>query len=91
MAQNPTAGQSVQVLIHNFAYNPTPVNVPVGGSVVWVNNDNMTHTATADDDSWDTGDIPAGASSSPVKFSSAGASGYHCDPHPAMKGTVQVS
>ena len=80
--------QSVQVTIKNFVYNPTPVTVSVGGTVVWVNQDDMTHTATADDAAWDTGDIQAGTSSSPIQFSTAGTFAYHCTPHPRMKGIV---
>jgi plastocyanin len=91
MSQKPAAQtQAVQITIQDFAYDPNPISVPVGGSVVWVNKDNMTHTATADDGTWNTGNIPGGTSSSPIQFNNAGAAPYHCIPHPRMKGTVQV-
>jgi plastocyanin len=91
MSATPTpAMQPVQVVIQNFTYNPDPIPVPVGGSVVWVNKDSMDHTATADDGSWDTGSIAPGTQSSPIQFSNPGPSTYHCTPHPFMTGTVQV-
>jgi plastocyanin len=84
------ATQLVTVTIADFTYTPDPVQVPVGGSVQWVNSDDMVHTATADDGTWNTGNIPGNSSSQPIQFNKAGASPYHCIPHPGMRGTVQV-
>src|SRR5262245_21846076 len=33
----------------NFVFNPSQVVIPVGATVIWVNQDNAPHTATADD------------------------------------------
>jgi plastocyanin len=85
-------GEPIRVTIDsNFNFNPDPVSVPVGGSVIWVNTDTMIHTATADNGSFDTGNIPGGASSQPIKFNAAGSVPYHCTPHPFMTGTVIVT
>jgi plastocyanin len=91
MKTKPTlASQPLTVTIQDFAYAPDPIQVPVGGSVQWANADDMIHTATADDGTWNTGNISGGSSSQPIQFNKAGASSYHCIPHPHMKGTVQV-
>ena len=31
----------------DFKFDPATINVPVGGSVVWTNNDDQQHTATS--------------------------------------------
>ncbi len=71
------------------AYAPNPVNISVGGSVTWMNNDSTTHTSTADGGAWSSGSIAPGASYTKT-FSSAGTFTYHCTIHPGMVGTVVV-
>jgi plastocyanin len=77
------------VAIANFAYSPSTVTVSVGDSVTWTNNDEAPHTATADDDSWDTGTLAQNGTGA-VTFDTAGEYSYHCDIHPNMTGTVVV-
>lgn len=81
----------VTVKIQKMAFQPNPVNVKAGDTVVWQNGDSMRHTATADDGSFDTGNIAAGGSSKPIAFSEAGSVPYHCEIHPSMTATVAVS
>ncbi len=71
------------------AYNPNPVNVSVGTTITWVNNDSAAHTATGNNGSFDTGTIPAGGRASKV-FNSAGTFNYTCLIHPNMVGTITV-
>ena len=75
--------------IAGFAFSPGSVTVAVGDSVTWSNADAQSHTATADDASFDTGTIARNTSKS-VTFSTAGTFGYHCKIHPQMTGTVVV-
>jgi plastocyanin len=75
--------------IAGFAFSPGSVTVAVGDTVTWANADAQSHTATADDASFDTGTIARNTSKS-VTFSTAGTFGYHCKIHPAMTGTVIV-
>ena len=77
------------VNIAGQAFNPASVTVSVGDSVTWTNADGVAHTATADDASFDTGNIAAGGSDS-ITFATAGSFSYHCAIHPAMTGTVTV-
>lgn len=71
------------------AYSPNPVNVSVGGTVTWMNNDNTAHTSTANGGAFDSGTIAPGASVSRT-FPTAGSFPYHCTLHPGMVGTVTV-
>jgi plastocyanin len=71
------------------AYAPNPVNVAVGATVRWMNNDTTTHTSTANGGAWSSGAIAPGGSFS-MTFQSAGAYPYRCTIHPNMVGTVNV-
>ncbi len=84
------AVQTVDALIHNFAFAPETLNVKVGTKVIWTNKDMDGHTVTSD----------KGAFSSPLirfmqsysfTFTQPGTYTYHCGPHPFMTGTVIVS
>lgn len=76
-------------LLTTTAFSPNPMNVSVGGSVTWVNNDTTTHDARADNGSFDTGAIAA-RSSATVKFSTAGTFTYKCTIHPNMVASIVV-
>ena len=75
--------------IAGLAYSPASLTIAVGDTVTWTNSDTESHTATADDASWDSGSIANGASGT-VTFSAAGTFPYHCTIHPAMTGTITV-
>jgi plastocyanin len=74
--------------IADFTFTPATVNIPVGGSVVWTNNDNQAHTATSAGN-FDAGAIQPGTSTT-VAFATAGSFTYICSFHPFMTGTVVV-
>ena len=73
----------------NTAYSPDSVNVSVGTTVTWMNNDSTTHDSTAVNRSFATGSIAPGRSAS-FQFQSAGRFDYYCTIHPGMVGTVNV-
>ena len=83
------AAKSEKVDIVEFTYQPDPVVVQVGGKVIWQNQDAAPHTATADDESWDTGTIEKGKIGSET-FKDPGTFAYFCEIHPDMRGTVEV-
>jgi LPXTG-motif cell wall-anchored protein len=78
------------VTISDFKFAPKEITVSVGTTVTWTNQGPTAHTATADDGTFDTGNLVKGASNS-YKFTTAGTYKYHCTPHPFMKGTVTVT
>jgi plastocyanin len=88
----PAAGnapRSEKVEIVNFTYKPDPVTIQEGGKVTWINRDSAPHTATADDGSFDTGELQEGKLKSET-FKEAGEFTYFCSVHPNMHGTIRV-
>ena len=81
---------SASVGIVDFAFDPSSVAVDAGATVTWTNQGPSAHTVTADDGSFDSGTLNAGASFS-FTFTSAGTVPYHCTIHPNMVGSVVVS
>jgi plastocyanin len=64
--------------------------VPADTTVTWRNTGSTTHTATAQDQSWDTGDILPNATAT-VEFDTPGTYIYTCTPHPYMLAQVVVT
>lgn len=77
------------VSIKNFAFSVGSLSVSTGTKVTWTNNDATTHTVTADDGSFDSGNIAPGGAYSQT-FSTAGTFAYHCSIHTNMKAKVVV-
>lgn len=79
-------------------YDPQSVTISVGDSVVWLNMDGFSHSATSDAGApaaFNTGTLAADAASDPIVFTVAGTYTYHCQVHPqtmtgALGGTVIV-
>jgi plastocyanin len=84
------AGNQVAVDIVNFAFNPTPLEISVGDTVTWTNQDGVPHTATGQDRAvLQSGTIPPGGSFSQT-FTVAGEVPYFCEFHPNMNGVIVV-
>jgi plastocyanin len=84
------AAESLAVEIKGFVYNPPAIEVAVGGSVTWTNQDNAAHTATGlDREALQSGPIAFGESFTQA-FDTAGTYEYFCEFHPNMKGSVVV-
>ena len=83
------AVRAAKVEIVDFAYDPDPVTIQVGGKVIWMNRDSTPHTATAEDGTFDTGIIEQGKIKSET-FKEPGTYAYVCEIHPTMHGTVAV-
>jgi plastocyanin len=82
-------GESERVAIADFAFDPPSLEVPVGTTVTWSNQDDAPHTATADDGGFDTGRLDQGQSASQT-FDEPGSFAYHCEFHPDMTATIVV-
>jgi plastocyanin len=72
------------------SFSPNPVEVKVGETVTWINDDSGRHTVTLKDGVFDSGMMGKGQSSS-FTFDTAGEYPYFCEPHPNMVGTVVVT
>jgi plastocyanin len=79
------------VTMADFSFTPATITVSVGDTVTWSNSGpDERHTATADDGSFDTGEVAVGSSASHT-FTEAGTFAYTCSLHPdQMSGTVIV-
>jgi plastocyanin len=78
------------VTIAGFAFQPASIEVTVGTTVTWTNEDPAPHTVTATDGSFDSGTLASGASFSQV-FDAEGTFAYACAIHPTMTGSVIVN
>ena len=95
-----TAGGAA-VSISNLAYHPGSVVVHPGDTVTWTNDDQVAHSVTADDGSFDAAGPVCGPSitlgclqpgqSYAHAFASSGTFSYHCRVHSSMHGTVVVA
>ena len=72
------------------SFSPNPVEVKVGETVTWINDDSGRHTVTSKDGVFDSGMMGKGQSFS-YTFDKAGEYPYFCEPHPNMVGTVVVT
>jgi plastocyanin len=72
------------------SFSPNPVEVMVGETVTWINDDSGRHTVTSKDGVFDSGMMGKGQSFS-FTFDKAGEYPYFCSPHPGMVGTVVVT
>jgi plastocyanin len=68
------------------AFSPNPAGFG-GQTVVFKNNDSVSHRVVLNDGSVDTGDIAPGATSRAVAMPASGTN-YHCQIHPGMIGAV---
>ncbi len=85
----PAAIPAGQVSIQSFSFGPQTLTIPAGTTVTWTNSDSVTHTVTAMDGSFDSGNLTPGQSFS-FTFTTPGTYSYHCSIHPFMRGQVVV-
>jgi plastocyanin len=81
--------QTVRNGMRNLNYLQSRLQVSVGTTVVWKNNDPLPHTVTAVNRSFDSGLIQPGKTYSRT-FTKPGTYNFFCTPHPFMKGVIVV-
>ncbi len=80
---------TVEIHIEALKYGTDRLEIPVGTTVVWVNDDPVVHSSTSDDEVWDSDLIQPGGRWART-FDEPGEFAYHCTPHPFMKGVIVV-
>lgn len=85
---NNNAGTSIGM--SGMSFSPGTTSIKAGSTITWTNNDNTSHTVTADDNSFDSGSIPVGGKFIKT-FPNAGSFPYHCNFHGGMTGTITVT
>lgn len=78
------------VVIRQFAFVPETLEVSVGDTVVWENEDIVPHTATAANGDWDSDALNRGESWS-LAIRAPGTVDYICRFHPAMRARLIAS
>jgi plastocyanin len=94
VAATPDTGPSaepaaLEVSLAGRAFNPGVLEVSVGDTITWVNDDDTEHTVTAFEGAFDSGELAEGASFS-FTFDAPGEYRYRCLFHSEMQGTIVV-
>ncbi len=80
--------------MQSLKYIPQEIDIKVGTTVVWTNEDEVAHTVThrakVEDQLFSSPLLAPGETFS-YTFDTAGMYGVYCLPHPFMTGTVVVS
>ena len=87
LAQTP---KTHEVRIKAFQFEPMHLSVQEGDTIKWTNDDLAPHTATADEGSWDTGEIIKGDTRSIIAKKGMEIN-YFCVFHPHMKGVIEIT
>jgi plastocyanin len=104
-ASGANTGTSVSIAsgsssLTDTAYQPNPIQVSVGNTVTWTNNDSQPHTVTSGSNGQPDNKFNSSPNFSPLlnpgqtfsfTFTQAGSYPYFCMLHPNMVGTVSVS
>ena len=98
-AQAPSqgAGNTVQATEtgggSNFVFQPDTISIKTGDTVTFQNTGKIAHTATADDNSWDSANLDPAKSFTTPAFKTAGTFTYKCTYHVSfgMTGKIVVT
>lgn len=90
MADHEMGGEEVAATIEGFAFSPNPLEIKVGTTVTWTNNDSAPHTVTANDRSFESPRLDQGGTFT-FTFTEPGTFEYFCEFHPNMTATVVVT
>ncbi len=78
------------VTIKDMKFSPDSLEIKVGDTVVWTNNDDRDHTVVDSGNAFKSDNLKQGKTFS-YKFEKAGKFSYTCTYHPRMKGTITVT
>jgi plastocyanin len=87
----PVIGVTHVTITFTSKFQPAYIQVRVGTTVTWTNNDNVGHTVTFRNGMKDSGRIDAGGGTFSFTFASKGIFPYYCIIHPDMVGVVTVT
>lgn len=92
-AQQTATGQVAEpaaIQISGFAYGD-PLTVAPGTAIEVTNQDGPPHTVTADDGTFDTGNLGSGERGTITAPSAPGTYSFFCTIHPSMQGSITVT
>jgi plastocyanin len=79
-----------QIAIDNFAFTPKEASIPRGGSVTWVNHDDVPHRIQSTNDRFAPSAVLDTKGTYSVTLASPGEYPYFCTLHPTMTGKITV-
>ena len=85
VAPQAAAAQQVAIDMVDNSFTAAKITVPVGAAVVWANTGQKKHTVTADDGSFDSGELAGGATFAHT-FAAPGTYQYYCTFHGGAGG-----
>lgn len=93
-ASTAPAQSEPRVAVKLFQFQPASLEVKRGTRVVWINHDDITHSATAGiaerrDGRFDL-TLPGQGSTASVELKEPGVYPYFCERHPHMRGEIRV-
>lgn len=86
-----TATAPNTIVMKNFMFTPMALTVSPGATITVKNEDSATHTVTASDKSFDSGDVSPGSSKTFTAPTKPGSYSYICTIHNYMQGTLTVN
>ncbi len=95
-SQDKTAFGATQVYMRHELFSPTRIQVTLGTTVTWTNQDDVPHNVTfapvvmSSSNNWESGLLSPGQSFS-YTFTSQGTFQYRCQEDPGMVGVVIVT
>lgn len=88
-AEGTSAVKTYHMDLANYSFSPETLTIEAGAKVVFSNKDDVEHTVTADDGSFDSGLFGKGKTYE-MTFAKAGVYKIHCKPHDRMVATIVV-
>jgi plastocyanin len=89
VAASPVTGPLLKSGMQALQYTGTSLEIAAGATIEWKNEDQLPHTVTANDGSFESGSIESGRVWR-YTFTRPGTYAFHCTLHPFMQGMVVV-
>lgn len=85
-----SSSKEIRVKIDNFSFSPSPLNIPVGSTVTWTNQDDVPHNVRSSEGQTLKSPVLDTDEKFSFTFAKAGTYPYFCAIHPKMTGKVVV-
>lgn len=87
-----SSGQTANaVTIKDYSFAPNPLKVKKGTTVTWTNQDTAKHNVVTGQEGGPKGPLLGKGETYQFTFNTVGTFNYNCEPHPYMKGVVEVT
>lgn len=82
--------QTFNIKIKSYAFSPVELRIKKGDTIIWTNNDVVSHTVTSSSGSELNSEALSQEETYSHTFNAQGAYEYYCKPHPFMKAKIIV-